>query len=437
MMFMLAFLWPAALINLGLIGLAIEALTGRVYRIWLLVPLISYTAYFGLVGNDHYTLSKLDDAYDTANFKVNIPFDPRTQGIFFRERRALQQHMLKYPEHAAYAKDDTYANWAISIPAVDQSVCDAVRSQPSLAKLGIAVADIQGGELVAPGAVVPRSCYITLPEDLDRPVVQVSRDIKTTVRERLAVRIVTTKIETPDGQVFRLSGGVGTPLSVFPIPMIACGLNNFPEKGKGCSAGFMRGFEKPFGSVTAANLTDQTHLFHDPDPFVRALGMRPRPGSENLQANLPKAVDDRMALIKNGTLQRQFADMYALMTNPSADLSERDLSAIENDPGLLSSQAASIMLALETAARAQGADRPNAAKNARILVRLLAKLPDRGFQAMRPRIRQVYGTANANEWLQESDVLMQRLSAPSAEPTPTQTKDNRRPCSDLSPRLWC
>lgn len=39
MMFMLAMLWSVALINAGMIGTTLEALIGRVARLWLLVPL--------------------------------------------------------------------------------------------------------------------------------------------------------------------------------------------------------------------------------------------------------------------------------------------------------------------------------------------------------------------------------------------------------------
>src|SRR5690606_30512056 len=65
--------WSPVVINAGMVGIGMEALVGRVYRVWLLVPLIFYGGYYGFAINDHFTLTALREAYDEANSKVDLP----------------------------------------------------------------------------------------------------------------------------------------------------------------------------------------------------------------------------------------------------------------------------------------------------------------------------------------------------------------------------
>ena len=83
LMFMLAKFWSVALINAGMIGTAIEALTGRVSRWWLVLPVAFYGGYFAFAAADHRTLRQMSVSYAAANAKVAIPFDPQRQALVF------------------------------------------------------------------------------------------------------------------------------------------------------------------------------------------------------------------------------------------------------------------------------------------------------------------------------------------------------------------
>jgi hypothetical protein len=55
LMFVMAPFWSVALVNVGFIGVAIEAAVGRVSRWWLIVPMVFYSAYGAFAARDQLT----------------------------------------------------------------------------------------------------------------------------------------------------------------------------------------------------------------------------------------------------------------------------------------------------------------------------------------------------------------------------------------------
>src|SRR4051812_31911071 len=83
LMLVLAAFWSVLLVNAAMIGTAVEALSGRVARWWLVLPVAFYGGYFAVVAQDHATLRTLMAAYDAANARVTIPFEPARQALAF------------------------------------------------------------------------------------------------------------------------------------------------------------------------------------------------------------------------------------------------------------------------------------------------------------------------------------------------------------------
>lgn len=59
LMFMLAMFWSVLLVNAAMIGTAVEAVLGRVSRLWLLLPLAYYGGYAAFVVKDQQALQSL------------------------------------------------------------------------------------------------------------------------------------------------------------------------------------------------------------------------------------------------------------------------------------------------------------------------------------------------------------------------------------------
>lgn len=59
--------WSIILVNLGVIGIGAEALTGRVSRLWLLVPLLYFGGYYWLYSRDQAALAGLRAEYERTN----------------------------------------------------------------------------------------------------------------------------------------------------------------------------------------------------------------------------------------------------------------------------------------------------------------------------------------------------------------------------------
>jgi hypothetical protein len=83
LMFAFAMAWSIVLVNASMIGVAIEAVVGRVSRLWLLLPLIFYGGYWTAAALDHFALRDLASRTDSANAQVVTGFDPARQALVF------------------------------------------------------------------------------------------------------------------------------------------------------------------------------------------------------------------------------------------------------------------------------------------------------------------------------------------------------------------
>lgn len=295
LMMMMAAAWSVLLINAGMIGIGIEALSGRVHRAWAILPLAFYTGYFGLAAYDHSTLAELGDAYDTANSKVQIPFDPEMQALAFEGDMSNSWFTQNYALNVTYSADENYKEGFRSTRLVDQSVCKTVRDDPALLAANINTSSFHDGDKSGSRDLEKRFCNLSMPEAPVRPHLRVRSDVRTDIEALLPVRIVTTRVETPDGEHFVLHGGSASPLRWFPMPVMGCGLNSAAASWD-CSWGFLR---KPTPIVSG-----KTRYNRDFETLARVLGLRrvtagERRGTEPppfLRVMLDASTQERMRL---------------------------------------------------------------------------------------------------------------------------------------------
>ncbi|MCT2401703.1 hypothetical protein [Novosphingobium mangrovi (ex Huang et al. 2023)] len=396
-----AMLWSALLINVGMIGIAIEAVTGRVLRAWLIVPVAFYGGYLGFAAYDRHALSALRQSYEAGNEKVRVPFHPDRQALVFENGGSPSWYTQNYALPVAYSENANHPEGYRSTRMVAQDVCTSVRNDISMRAAGVKVMGFHDGDAIGGRTLETRFCDLSMPEAPQLPQVRVGRREAPDRESLLPVRKVTTTITTPEGRSFVLRGGSASPLSWIPLPFMGCGLNS-GNPSWDCDWGFWRNSFTPI-------LPGRTRHGRDLPAIARALGLKPVSIADRSSAELPAALQDKMNALKVAALKRQLANLDAMIANPMMDHPDWNTGVLANDPETLAARADDIMTGLERAAAIDGTDRYKARESGRILARLIAALPPSGFMSLKPRILDVYRKADDDHWLWKTETLIRRL----------------------------
>jgi hypothetical protein len=262
MMFAGAFLWSAVLINLGMLGVALEALIGRVSRWWLLLPLAYFGGYAAFTMMEKRSLSSLTAELEKSNSAVLIPFNPDQQALVFETpiddaERFVQEHDIPLTYQTAADKAEGF----ISYRVIDQAFCQEVR-QSAIRKANV-ISILQADNA---------ACSLVMPERPTQPQITVSTEESQTTLGSLPIIRLETTVKVPDGTSQKLVGGYAAPLSWFPLPFIGCGLNSGAPSWD-CTAEFSRNIGQPLLSAPENDRRTLTAL-------ARSLGLRAVPALE-------------------------------------------------------------------------------------------------------------------------------------------------------------
>lgn len=401
-MFLLAMFWSVLLINAGMIGIGVEAVVGRVSRWWLVVPLVFYGGYWAVAAQDHRTMRRLGVAYDAANAKVMTGFDPVRQALVFDEDDGkgdgswLTQN---YGLPVAYSTNSNFQEGFLSHRILGKEVCAKVRETPALRAAFVNVFGFHDGDVIRSRKMESRFCSLSMPEHPALPLVRVSRSEMKGNETSLPITRVTTTITMPNRREFRLLGGHAAPLGWIPMPIMGCGLNSSGPSWD-CDAGFWR---KGFTPIVSGD----TRYSRDSTVLARALGLK-RVAIIERQGADPALVIEKLAKVEQAALDRQLSAIDAMITDPLAR-ADWQVGVVSNHPEVLESRADAIMTGLERAAAVEGNDRGRARNSGRILGGLLARLPKARFMSFSPRILAVFGQADAEHWLWDTEPLVRRL----------------------------
>lgn len=413
LMFMLAMFWSVLLINAGMLGTAWEALSGRVSRWWLVLPVAFYGGYVAFAVADNQALRQLGTTYDAANAKVAVPFDPARQVLVFDgdgDGGGGSWFVQNYRLPVVFSRNPNYPEGFRSNRMMASEICREVRENRALGAAGIYAFGFHDGDATSSREMESRFCNVGMPERPALPLVTVVRRKDRVRYASLPVTRVTTTVTTPDGQRFQLLGGVAAPLSWIPMPVMGCGLNSGAAKWE-CDAGFWR---NSFTPIVAGN----TRYSRDSLTLARALGLRrveitERKGGD---ATLVRA---KMEEVEEATLARQLAAIDRMIADPIAKVENWQTGVVGNRPEALAAKADTIMTGLERAAAVGGTDRWKARESGRILAQLIAGLPRDRFVTYGPRLLAMYRTnfepdtggsrRPQSHWLWESEMLLRRL----------------------------
>lgn len=259
LMVALAMLWSVVLVNASMIGVALEAVVGRVSRLWLLLPVTFYGGYAILATLDHAALLDLKKRYDLANERVVTGFDPSRHALVFDgegDGAWLTQNYFLPVAYTAKRLTEGYVSKRI----IESSVCAGVRSRALKRSAFVHTYSIYDGRTIGGKRSESRFCVLSMPERPTLPRVVVERKETKGLEKTLPLEMVTTTIAMPDGRRFELSGGTAAPLSWIPMPIIGCALNSGNPSWE-CGAVFSR---NRFTPIVSDNRT-----------LARVLGLRP------------------------------------------------------------------------------------------------------------------------------------------------------------------
>lgn len=408
LMIMLAMFWSVLLVNAGMIGIAIEAAIGRVFRLWLLVPVAFYGGYWYFAAQDRATLAGLTTAYDASNARTSIPFDAVRHALVFEDDGAGPWLTQNYGLPVSYSVRKGTEDYR-SHRMMDPAVCARVRETPALSAAGVHAFGFHDGDRIG-AQKLASFCTVSMPERPELPIVRVSRREEKQVERGLPVTRVTTIVTMPDGRRFRLLGGVAAPLSRFPMPVMGCALNSGAASWDCMSAFYRDGF--------TPIVTGNTRYGRDNVVLAQALGLK-RVAPENRRSGDPALVNAKIDAAEATALAHQLASLDAMIADPLAKIIDWQVGVIANRPEVLDERGDAIMAGIERAAAATADDeRYKAREGGRIMAGLIARLPRARFGHYGPRLLAVYAAANDAHWLWEAEPLIRRLGDLGADAVP-------------------
>jgi hypothetical protein len=402
LMFAGAMLWSVALINLGMIGTALEAIVRANMLWWLALPIVFYGVYWTNFAVEHQQLSGLTRSFDTANASVATGFDPESQDLVFHNEKDAAWMVRNYDIARVYIADAKTAGGYRSFRLVEDSVCKRVSDNgDALRDAGITIQLLFTHLPSGRYAKIDRLCLLSMPETPSKEPVKVS---KTRNQEKNEGRLPTVQhqisIDFPDGRLFEILGGTASPLTFFPQPLLGC----FPNEPKGvweCFQVFWRETHTPILSGTSK-------LHRDLEATAKALDLAAaEPGIRN--GTDSSALLMQISKIEEIALSLQLERLQEIMSDPVSAEPLHRFELIISRPEILELKATAIMDALERIAEISGKGQGHAPSNGRELARLIAQLPTQSFLRYGDRILASFSNADDKHWLWMVRPLVRKL----------------------------
>lgn len=388
-----------ALINLGMIGTAMEAWTGRVSRLWLVLPIAFYGGYWSVVAREQIVLARLRAAYDGANASVTFPFDPARNALVFEEDRGEPWLVKDFDIPVTYSMAAKRPDDLRSHRMIDEAVCKELRF--SARSGALTLTDLYDGEGAFETRRREKVCGASMPEKPELPMVRVSYRQESVVEDGLSVDRTTTTITGPDGPSVRLLGGWVAPLTWFPMPWLGCGLNSAAPSWD-CGVGFLRRETMPIVSGSG-------RFGRDRQTLARTLGLGPVPPSDRRGSDAA-VISARVETVVHEVLAGQLTVLDAMIADPLARPTRWEFGLLETRPDVLETRAEALMDGLERAAAAVTEKNSGLGRDSGgIFAGLIADLPRDRLVEFAPRLLALCSYPRGRHWFWSTDRLIRRL----------------------------
>jgi len=402
--------WPGFLINLGMIGTLIEALSKRVHRAWLIVPLAFYGSYLSVVASERIILASLQSSYEKINAETQVPFDHTRYSLVFENSETGAQLVADYGLDTAFSASEKAQEGYRSVRLAEKETCDLIGNSEAELPYSVRTDPIfDRSRRYVRRLLERRFCTVSFDEGPSLPSVRVKKTSTESKRQtlvsELSVRFAETTITMPDGKVFLLNEGTASPLPLFPMPIMGCALISAGPSWE-CFAMFYRDSHTPI-------LRGNTRVRRENWVLANALGLQPFLIGGRKAAKRPKGKTDRFAKViketEDYTLQSQIDDIRALFDAPASRDLQRNFEALAQDEAALIRNKGDILAALQAAAFYDGEKIHIARDNGRMLIDYLMLLPDESFATILPSLTALFSAAPSDNWLWEMSRIRRRL----------------------------
>ena len=389
--------WSIILINLGVIGIGFEALTGKVSRLWLVVPLLYFGAYHLAYSRDQTTLKELRGEYARFNNGKSLPFDPATQDLLLDDDKGSFLSTNSFVPY--YGLGRAFSSNGRMALLGDSDACALLRGNDAYRSAGIHSSGLSSSEAAAKRPQALGFCSITAPGEPDRPVVRVTGESAESNHERMPVTTQTFRIrDEANRREIVVKSAFAAPLKRFPMPVMGCALNS----GGGswdCFHGFMRATVTPvapagqrFGGGTVV--------------VAAALGLKKihdfaaiATGPERFRA-IGDAADAKL-------IAKEIAILERMLANPTEPLRDGWFHHLPNRAEVVAPYADRIFAALGIL---QASD-TRVSETGRNLWVLAAALPEAALEPHRAKMVDWLKPQNVRPWTDETHQIYPRLDA--------------------------
>lgn len=386
--------WSILLVNLGVIGIGFEAVTGKVSRLWLIVPLLYFGVYYLLYSRDQAALAALRTEYAQFNQGKSLPFDPKAQDLVLGQEGGSSLSANSFvPDYGLARAFDGNGRMALLGNA---EACALLRDHDVYRSAGVYSTGLRRHRSTGRPRAASGFCLITAPGQPDRPVVRVTGKSSTSTHGRLPVTSQTFRIrDESNGSEVVVKSAFAGPLKRFPMPVMGCALNSGGASWD-CFAGFMRDSVTPIAPV-GQKYGGGTVL------VAEALGLTaPRDyadiatGPERFRAIADEA-DAKLVEKELALLERMLAD--------PTQHQDGWFSHLRNRPEVVAPYADRIFAALGVLQESGG----RTSETGGNLWRLAAVLPDSALEPHRAKMVEWLQPQNSRPWTDSTDDIYTRL----------------------------
>ena len=395
-----AMLWSVVLINLGFIGIGVEAITGRVSRAWLILPLLYFGTYYLAYYKDQAALAALRKSFVEHNAGKSLPFDQARQDLLFEKGKG-DFHPSPFEFVRRFGVKRTYSSDGRVHFMGNSEACALLRGNDVFRSAGIHSSGFYTDERV--GRRRPTGfCSIYAPGKPELPTVRVRSDERTE-KEGLAVRKQEVRIRDEASQAeVELWAGSASPLRAFPMPAMGCALNSGAPSWD-CFAGFMR--------KTESLLTPGQRYSNTTAAIAEVLGLE---ASEDYDAvaTSPEWLREIGEEADRKLVAEEVARLEKMLADPEAKV-DGWFRHLPNRPDAILPYGDRIFATLGTL-HTSGKRLSPGTGNGRELWNLAAYLPDEVLDRHREEMIEWLSPETAKEFSKSADRIYTRLNA--AEP---------------------
>ena len=409
MMMFGAALLTGMLVNVGMVGMAIEVPIRRFASrgastslMWLLIPLPYFGGYGFSAYNDHSALQDLRAEFDTANANVSVPFDPARHSLVLVDRAHSYAGTLTqdFGLPVAYSENENQTEGYLSTRLAEQDLCTQVRNEPLARAAFIHAFGFHDGDRVGDRHLDSRFCSLRMPAKPQNTIIAVATIERETTVGGLPVKLIENLVTMPDGVEFVLRGGTAAPYPWFPLPVLGCALNSGAPSWD-CFVGFSRDSFTPI-------VSSATRYGGDAHVLARALGLMPTAPHDRSAVD-SDVVEEEVQQVVERQLERDIADLREAASDPAIQLTVHSTKVLQQTPAALLALAPMIVQGIKRAA--QVSDNPfRNRETGRTLANLFGQLPRDVQDEYAGDMTLLYERADrANDgrhWLYQADALV-------------------------------